>query len=465
GPTHSFALDEVFRYLRSSSVRELLIQALIAAPMWEIRWRWNTTRALAVRRRRGGKKIPAQLQRMDADDLLSAVFPDQVACAENLPGGNIEIPDHPLVRQTVRDCLEEAMDIEGLEALLASIERGEKTLIARDVVEASPLAQEILNARPYAFLDDAPLEERRTRAVFQRRWLDPETASDLGALDLGAIERVRDEVWPDIDNADELHDALVELGFMTPDEGREWQQHFDVLMTDHRTAVLMTGVQSTGFSRVVPSHEQDPAEAGTLNTRSVSLWVAAERLPQLTAIFPSALTEPHIDAPEALASKNWDFESALVEIVRGRLEGLGPVIAKALADSLGLPLDAIEAALVSLEVEGFMFRGRFTPGLNETEWCARRLLARIHSYTLNRLRQEIEPVSSSDFIRFLLAWQKLAPDHQVEGPDALAVLIDQLEGFEAPAAAWEAEILPARMNDYDPAWLDSLCLSGQVLWA
>ncbi len=439
GPTHSFALDEVFRYLRSSSVRELLVQALLAAPMWEIRWRWNTTRALAVPRRRGGKKIPAQLQRMDADDLLSAVFPDQVACAENLQGGSIEIPDHPLVRQTVKDCLEEAMDIEGLEALLTSIERGEKTLIARDVVEASPLAQEILNARPYAFLDDAPLEERRTRAVFQRRWLDPETASDLGALDLAAIERVRGEVWPDVDNADELHDALVELGFITYEEGRAWESFFGDLREQRRAATLLTV--------------------------GASLWVAAERLPQFNAIFPNATTEPHIVAPDALAAVKWDFDAALVEVIRGRLEGLGPVTAQALADSVGLQTDAIEAALVKLEVEGFAMRGRFTPGIAETEWCARRLLARIHSYTLNRLRQEIEPVSSADFIRFLLAWQKVGPNHQVEGPDALASLIDQLGGFESPAAAWEGEILPSRMNDYDPAWLDSLCLSGQVVWA
>ena len=440
GATHSFALDEVFRYLRASSVRDLLIQALLAAPMWEIRWRWNTTRALAVARRRGGKKIPAQLQRMDADELLSAVFPDQVACAENLPGGDIEIPDHPLVKQTVRDCLQEAMDIEGFEALLASIERGEKTLIARDVVEASPLAQEILNARPYAFLDDAPLEERRTRAVFQRRWLDPETASDLGALDLGAIERVREEVWPQVDRADELHDALVELGFITPEEGRGWEQHLSELAAHRRAAVYRTSAGGP------------------------SLWVAAERLPQLNMIFGESTSEPPIVAPDALTGATWSFESALVEIVRGRLEGLGPVTAQALADSLGLKLDSIEAALVSLEVEGFVFRGRFTPGLHETEWCARRLLARIHSYTLNRLRQEIEPVSSADFVRFLLAWQKLAPDHQVEGPDAVSALIDQLEGFEAPASAWEGEILPARMADYDPAWLDSLCLSGQVVW-
>jgi len=441
GATHSFALDEVFRYLRSSSVRQLLTQALLAAPMWEIRWRWNTTRALAVPRRRGGKKIPAQLQRMDADDLLSSVFPDQVACAENLPGGDIEIPNHPLVNQTVRDCLEEAMDIVGLESLLASIEHGDKTLIARDVVEASPLSQEILNARPYAFLDDAPLEERRTRAVSGRRWLDPETASDLGALDLAAIVRVREEVWPQVDRADELHDALVELGFVTPTEGQGWEEFLAELSRDRRAAVYHTRLGGP------------------------DLWVAAERLPQLSAIFPAASTEPPIVAPAALAAAPWSLESALVEIVRGRLEGLGPVTTQTLADSLGLETLVIEQALVTLEVEGFVFRGRFTPGVQETEWCARRLLARIHSYTLNRLRQEIEPVSSADFIRFLLTWHKLAPDHQVEGPDAVAGLIDQLEGFEAPAAAWEGEILPSRVTDYDPAALDALCLSGRVMWA
>jgi ATP-dependent Lhr-like helicase len=444
GPTHSFQLDEVFRYLRSSSVRELLIQALLAAPMWGIRWRWNATRALAILRRRGDRKIPAQLQRMEAEDLLSAVFPDQVACAENLQGGNIEIPDHPLVNQTVRDCLEEAMDIDSLEQLLGSIERGEKNLVARDVIEPSPLAQEILNARPYAFLDDAPLEERRTRAVFQRRWQDPETASDLGSLDLAAIERVCQEVWPDVDSADELHDALVELGFLTADEGRggasDLRPYLEQLSADRRAAVLDTGT-------------------------SVELWVAAERLPQLKAIFPQATTDPAISAPDALAGVAWSDDAALVEILRGRLEGIGPATTAALCESLGLPSLSVEAALASLEAEGFIMRGRFTPGLDETEWCARRLLARIHSYTLNRLRQEIEPVSSADFIRFLLAWQKVAPEHQVEGPESLAALITQLEGFEAPAAAWEGEILPARVIDYDPVWLDSLCLSGQVMWA
>ncbi len=238
GPTHSFPLDEVFHYLNSKTVRQLLCQALLDAPMWNIRWRWNVTRSLAVLRRRGGKKIPAQLQRMDAEDLLTAVFPDQVACAENLGGGEREIPAHPLVDQTVKDCLEEAMDVDSLEKLLTAIERNEKNLFARDVIEASPLAQEILNARPYAYLDDAPLEERRTRAVQQRRWLDPQTAKDMGKLDQEAIDRVRDEAWPRVENADELHDALVELGFVTPEEGDDWQPYFNELQNDRRAAML-----------------------------------------------------------------------------------------------------------------------------------------------------------------------------------------------------------------------------------
>ena len=434
GPTHSFPLEDVFHYLNSKTVRQLLCQALLDAPMWNIRWRWNVTRSLAVLRRRGGKKIPAQLQRMDAEDLLTAIFPDQVACAENLTGGEREIPTHPLVDQTVKDCLEEAMDIDGLERLLASIERNEKNLFARDVIEASPLSQEILNARPYAYLDDAPLEERRTRAVFQRRWLDPETASDLGKLDQAAIDRVREEVWPDPRNADELHDALVELGFV--EANAEWQEFFEELKADRRASVL--------------------------NDR---LWIAAERLPQIQAIFPNRTLEPPITAPESVSRVTWTAEDALVEVLRGRLEGVGPVTVETLMASSGLSKLEIETGLLRLEGEGFVIRGRFTPGTTETEWCARRLLARIHSYTLNRLRQEIEPVAGTDFIRFLLAWQRVAPDHQMEGPESVRAIIEQLEGFEAPAAAWEGELLPARLVEYDPAWLDALCLSGEVVWA
>jgi ATP-dependent Lhr-like helicase len=451
GPTHSFPLDEVFHYLNSKTVRQLLCQALLDAPMWNIRWRWNVTRSLAVLRRRGGKKIPAQLQRMDAEDLLTAIFPDQVACFENLPAGEREIPSHPLVDQTVKDCLEEAMDIDGLETLLVSIERNEKNLFARDVIEASPLSQEILNARPYAYLDDAPLEERRTRAVYQRRWLDPQQASDMGKLDQAAIDRVRDEVWPDPRNADELHDALVELGFVAEQEGAGWEQFFEELKAERRAAVLATSPLTAGETPdAVPV---------------VGLWVAAERLPQLSVVYPKAKLEPPIAAPESVSRNEWKFEEALVEILRGRLEGLGPVTVASLVQSSGLTKLEIETALLKLESEGFVIRGLFTPGTSETEWSARRLLARIHSYTLNRLRQEIEPVSSADFVRFLLAWQKVAPDHQMEGPESVRAIIEQLEGFEAPAAAWEGELLPSRLLEYDPAWLDALCLSGEIVWA
>jgi ATP-dependent helicase Lhr and Lhr-like helicase len=473
GPTHSFPLDDVFHYLNSKTVRQLLCQALLDAPMWNIRWRWNVTRSLAVLRRRGGKKIPAQLQRMDAEDLLTAVFPDQVACAENLGGGEREIPEHPLVDQTVKDCLEEAMDVAGLERLLTSIERNEKNLFARDVIEASPLAQEILNARPYAYLDDAPLEERRTRAVYQRRWLDPQTASDMGKLDQGAIDRVRDEAWPRVENADELHDALVELGFVTADEGEDWQPFLVELQNDRRAAVLHlsgnAGAPPASVRKTNPESQNDLAtnagEAPALPVNELTLWIAAERLPQIQAVYPTVSLEPTIVAPASLGDKVWSCEDALVEILRGRLEGLGPVTIESLASSSGLIGSEIESALLKLEAEGFVIRGKFTPGTTDTEWSARRLLARIHSYTLNRLRQEIEPVSTADFLRYLLAWQKVAPEHQMEGPESVGAIIEQLEGFEAPAAAWEGELLPGRLAEYDPAWLDALCLSGEVVWA
>ncbi|CAN5606867.1 DEAD/DEAH box helicase [soil metagenome] len=505
GPTHSFPLDDVFHYLNSNTVRELLCQALLDAPMWNIRWRWNVTRALAVLRRRGGKKIPAQLQRMNAEDLLTAVFPDQVACAENLAGQR-EIPEHPLVSQTVRDCLEEAMDIDSLEELLAAIERNEKNLFARDLLEPSPLAAEILNARPYAYLDDAPLEERRTRAVSQRRWLDPATAADIGKLDQAAIDRVRLEAWPGVQNPDELHDALVEMGFITEAEGMlgkfavdkaagprsisnevaetevttvEWKEFLKTLAGDRRAAVLdartarvldagSVGVPPAGVtletSLSVERNDDDAGETPAVPA-GTRLWVAAERLPQLQAVFPTATLHPLISAPVSFTETRWTFDEALVELLRGRLEGLGPVTASGLAASAGLAISEVDGALLKLEAEGFVLRGRFTPGSEETEWCARRLLARIHSYTLNRLRQEIEPVSSADFIRFLLSWQKVAPDHQMEGPQSLLALIEQLEGFEAPASAWEGEIFPSRLVEYDPAWLDALCLSGEVVWA
>ena len=447
GPTHSFPLETIFNYLNSKTVCDVLTQALLDAPMFNIRWRWNATRALAIPRWRSGGKVAPQLQRMAAEDLLALVFPDQVACAENLTGP-IEVPDHPLVTQTIRDCLEEAMDIRGLEGLLRSIERGERRLISREMTEPSPLAQEILTAKPYAFLDDAPAEERRTLAVMNRRFLDAETAADLGRLDVAAIERVREEAWPQAENADELHDALMQLGFMTIAEGErnDLQTLFDELVSERRASVLKVNPSATAGGSVS------------------ALWIAAERLTQLRAIYPAALLTPAIAPPASYADETWTFEDALVEILRGRLDGLGPVTVAALAASASLQANQIEAALIRLESEGFAMQGSFTPECQETEWCSRRLLARIHRYTLNRLRKEIEPVSAADFMRFLFVWQKVAPDHRVQGPESVAAIIDQLEGFEAPAGSWESEILPARVADYDPAWLDALCLSGKLTW-
>jgi ATP-dependent Lhr-like helicase len=436
---HSFELAEVARYLNSASVREVLIQAMLDAPMFITRWRWVAGVSLALPRFRGGRKVPPQLARMDAEDLIGATFPDQIACAENLVGER-EIPDHPLVRQTIVDCLTEAMDIDGLEQLLTRIEAGDIRVVARDLTEPSPLALEVLSARPYAYLDDAPLEERRTQAVMNRRWLAPEDAAELGRLDPEAIARVQAEAWPDAVNADELHDALAWLGALSENEAAAvpgWRDWLADLAGDRRVA------------RLHLSH--------------TALWVTAERLPQVAAVWPGAQLDPAIEAPAAHAEKIWSREEALVELVRGRLEGQGPVTQGALAGLFELPPSEIEIALAALEAEGFAFRGRFL-AIDEDQWCERRLLARIHRYTIKRLRAEIEPVAARDFLRFLLTWQRVAADARMEGPDAIEAVVEQLEGFAAPAAAWESEILPARLGGYDPDWLDDRCLAGRVTW-
>ncbi|MET0681940.1 MAG: DEAD/DEAH box helicase [Casimicrobiaceae bacterium] len=448
--SHSFPLEEVARYLHSASVRALLIQAMLDAPMFAARWRWTATTSLALPRFRSGKKVPPQLQRMAAEDLLAAVFPDQMACPENLAGAR-EMPDHPLVNQTVQDCLHDAMDIEGLESLLRAIESGEIRIECRDLTEPSPLALEILGARPYAFLDDAPLEERRTRAVMGRRWLDEESAAGLGRLDPNAIERVRTEAWPSAESADELHDALLGLGFVTESETARCEPW---------RAFLAALAQAKRVTRL----SLPPSGIAESSTAASMLWVAAERLPQFAAVFPHAHLSPPIAAPAEFAARPWSFDEALVEIVRGRLQGLGPVTPEALAGSMALPAPTIELALAKLAVEGFAMSGSFTPGASQSEWCDRALLARIHRYTVKRLRQEIEPVSGQDFMRFLCRWQHVIPSERREGPDALAALITQLEGFEAPAAAWEADILPARLDNYDFTWLDDLCLAGRAAW-
>ncbi len=378
--------------------------------------------------------------RMQAEDLIAAVFPDQIACAENLVGER-EVPDHPLTNQAIDDCLNEAMDVEGLERVLRGIEAGDIRVVSCDLTQASPLALEVLSARPYAFLDDAPLEERRTQAVMARRWLDPKNASDLGRLDKDAIERVRAEAWPEPTDAEELHDALLWLGCLTEDEARatpDWLGWLEVLAKARRA----TGLQ--------PRH--------------ATLWVAAERLNQVQAIWPDAARVPDIAPPTEQAPAVWSAEQALVEIVRGRLEGLGPVTQTALAAPLGLEPDALKAALLALEAEGSILRGRFVPGLNAEQWCDRRLLARVHHYTIRRLRAEIEPVAPRDFLRFLFSWQRVSEDARLQGPEATSVALSLLEGFEAPASAWETEILPARIAKYEAGFLDAQCLAGKVAW-
>jgi ATP-dependent Lhr-like helicase len=482
---HSFALDEVPRYLQAASARALLVQALLDAPMFITRWRWCAGIALALPRFRGGRKVPPQFQRIDAEDLVAAIFPDQLACAENLAGER-EIPDHPLVAQTLADCLGDAMDADGFCRVLAGIEAGTIRVVTRDLTEPSPLALEVLSARPYAFLDDAPLEERRTQAVMARRWLDPESAAELGRLDPEAIARVREEAWPDAANADELHDALVWLAFLTEAEAAQradWGAWLAELGGARRVARLAAG--------------------------GARLWIAAERVAHFRALYPHAHLEPAVGAPaghddpssasrgtgaaiaadtcltaaeglsdagqagtamaaDATGAPDDGADRALVEILRGRLEGLGPVTTATLLAPLALPESGqarARAALAHLEAEGFALRGRYTPDAQADEWCERRLLARIHRYTVKRLRAEIEPVGARDLLRFLFAWQHVAPDAHLAGPDAVAPVVAQLEGFEAPAGAWETEILPARIAAYEPAWLDDQCQAGRITWA
>ena len=446
--SHSFPLDEVSRYLNSATALDVLVQALLDAPLFAVRWRWNATTALALPRFTGGRKVAPQLQRMKSEDLLAAVFPDQVACAENLAGDR-EVPEHPLVAQTMRDCLDDAMDATGWLALLRRIESGAVEVIARDVPAPSPLAAEALSARPYAFLDDAPIEERRTQAVQNRRYADPESADELGQLDADAIASVREEAWPSARNADEMHEALVALGVVADGEAAAnagWSGWLEELAASGR-ATRLAAVGPTG--------------------NGLGLWVAAERLATVRDLYPDAVLQPVIDAPPECAEGFETRDEALRELLRARLGGLGPATAESLAAPLGLARGEVELALLALQAEGYVLQGRFTPLLPadaDAEWCERHLLARIHRYTLKRLRREIEPVEPRDFVRFLFDWQRVGATSRVSGPDALAGVLGQLEGFEAPAAVWEAEILPARVQDYASPWLDELCTAGRTLW-
>ncbi|POA28981.1 MULTISPECIES: DEAD/DEAH box helicase [unclassified Pseudomonas] len=438
--SHSFELDEVWRYLHSNTAEQILIQAVLDAPLFGVRWRWNAGVALALPRYSGGRKVPPQIQRMKSEDLIASVFPDQIACLENLVGER-EIPDHPLVEQTLDDCLHEAMDCDGWLALLRRMERGEVRLISRDLPAPSPLAAEILSARPYTFLDDAPLEERRTQAVLNRRWSDPQSTDDLGALDAEAIQSVHDEAWPLPTNVDEMHEALMSLAAISGAEAQanpQWPHWLQALADSGRASRLQI----------------NPDQA---------IWLALERLTCLQAIYPHAALLPPLQALPGF-DETWDADEALVELIRARLSAFGPLPIHAIAQPLGLSTAQVTQALAQLEREGYVLCGRFSPAASQKEWCERHLLARIHRYTVKRLRREIEPVALQDFMRFLFDWQHLSPATQGQGSAVLPAIVSQFEGYPAAASAWDSDLLPARLKNYSSTWLDELCRSGKLVW-
>ncbi len=501
GSVHSFELGEVYSFLQSATVRDVLIQALLDAPMFELRWRWNASRALAVQRNRGGHRVPPQFQRMAAEDFVAQVFPDQLACLENITGAR-SIPDHPLVQQTITDCLTEAMDIEALEMLLKQMESGEVMMTARDLREPSPFAQEIINARPYAFLDDTPFEERRTLAIRHRSWMDPREANDASVLERSAIDKVREEAWPFIRSPDELHDALIQLGYLTELEMHGSKEYED-------SSIFLETLLKQG--RVTQARHS-----------GVRIWIAAESQPQFAALSSSHgvwTFHPVQTLPLELQQRTWEPEAALRELLRGRLEGLGPVYATRFTQELGIAPKKIQLALLALETEGFAFQGHYTPldgnsarpaGLsinNESldysfnrenrnanlkthknnnqkasfnkagsilpghapkEWCERRLLQRIHRYSLEQHREQIKPISLQVYMLYLFDLHGVTSQSQqttIPGSaEQLRAVLNRLDGYTAPATAWEAEILPSRINSYDSRWLDQLCSSGFCVW-
>jgi len=440
GEQHSFPLESVFAMVRAATLEHDLVQAVLPSPMFTNRWRWNATRALALLRHGGGQRVPMPIQRMRAEDLLAAVFPAQAACADNRTGP-IEPPDHPLVHETLANCLHEAMDIDGLRAVLDAVASGAVRTRAVETPAPSPIAHEILNANPYAFLDDAPLEERRARAVALRR-TDPDLAAGVGALDAEAIAAVREQAWPDVRDADELHDALLGLVLLPLAEAEPW-------------AALAAALVAAGRACRAAWRDQDGVAHAAL--------VAAERIAVAARALPGVDLAPAL-APPPGAPVPPDGETAVAQVVRGWLEVVGPTSEARLAARLGLRPAAVAAAAARLEADGVALRGRFSAEDDDEQWCERRLLARIHRLTLGRLRREIEPVTAADFMRYLLRWQHVAPGTRLHGRDGLQAIVAQLHGLELPAPAWEASVLPARVETYDPRLLDDLCLAGVVAW-
>jgi ATP-dependent Lhr-like helicase len=427
GPHHSFPLADVPRFLHSNTVRGVLEQAVLDSPMFQSRWRWNLNRALVVLRWRGGRRNPPPIQRMESDDLMAAVFPAAAACQENITGP-IEIPDHPLVRQTMHDTLTEGLDIDGLEHLLAGIESGRVAVHVRDTTEASPFSHEILTAKPYAFLDDAEAIDRRTNAVPLRRGLPLDPAT-MGRLDPAAVARVSEEVVPPVRSADELHDLLLSL-VVTPARA-SWRSLFDELAARGRACLHGDG--------------------------ATERWWATER----SACAGVLVHGNHDDAHPV--------EQVAADVLRGHLEISGPRTAAALAEECGLGASSVAIGLAVLEQSGFVLQGFFTdpdaaPSPETVEWCSRRLLARMHAYSRTNRRRAVEAVTAQDFMRFLLHWQHVAPESQLRGHHGLRAVVEQLQGYEAAVATWEPEILRARVVDYQPAFLDRLCHDGELTW-
>ncbi len=493
GPQHAFPLESIFEFVSEGNAPEVLTQAALQSPMFPVRWRWDATRALAIPRMIGGRKIPPPIARMRADDLLASVFPAAVGCQDNAPGGPVPVPDHPLVKEALRDCLTEAMDLEALQALLGRIARGEVRLLARDTAEPSPLAHEILGARPWAFLDDAPLEERRARAVVLRRALPAAEAAELGALDPEAVREVAGQVWPEVRDPEELHDALLDLGVLPAREAPPWAPFLETLVADGRAARARTPAGETwvaaeraGMFRVLAglfgstSPHPDPLPAS--GERETG-FLGGERLPNRDPPSPAGeegegegaqprapivrLLDPDL-VPLPSERIPASAEEACVQLVRGWIPRLGPTTAAALAARLGLPEGPVKQALCALEAEGLVLRGQFLAGEpfspGAPHWCERGVLSRIHRLTLGRLRREIEPVAAADLMRFLFRWQHVAAGTRLHGGRGLAEVLGQLQGFHAAAGAWEREVLPARVAGYEPGLLDGLCLSGEVAW-
>ena len=493
---HSFPLGDVFHFLSAETVQPILEQAALDSPIFGTRWRWDANRALALLRFQNGKKVPPQIQRMRSDDLLASVFPDAAACFENIEGER-KIPDHPLVGEVMKDVLTEAMDVEGLKTLLRGMASGEIRVIAVDTPVPSQFSHEILNANPYAYLDDAPLEERRARAVNMRRVLPESVLEEVGGLDAGAIAQVREEAWPDVRDADELHDVLHTLVALPENLGMVlWGQPPSAVQSSEARPGLAGG----GFAREEHSSDSvsradecvrlyvnrwsgyferlvNEGRAGIASVEGRRYWVAAERARSFQVLFPEARFEQSLaDVEKGEVSR----DEALLTLVVGWMSAIGPTTASQLGSLLRLPASDIEKALLRMEASGTVLRGRFTgaagtragapaphtPALHEPEieWCERRLLARIHRLTVGMLRKQIEPVTAAAFMRWLMRWQHVAPGTQVAGERGTLEVLQQLQGFEIPANAWERQVLARRIVDYDPQWLDQLCLTGAVGW-